>query len=272
MSFARRPSGPNDCSTWPLSWRSITMLISREPKPWRLLPLGCGAAAFLPIEHQREPLLGTRNRPRDIDVAGRLGKAAVLARVGRELVHRHAQTEGRIRLEEDVRPLERDSIEERREQHVEQLVERGRFPAALGNQAMRIGERQHAGLIFHDQIGNVARVLGGLREQGQQLGEQISRTVAQLADHQLMALVQLPALDRPRHHVRDRGQERDVIVVVLAPFVRVRAEHAIGAAVAAGDRRGDAADDSVVVQQVAFENRVSVARSSRTTGRPEASV
>src|SRR3954470_4161744 len=58
---------------------------TRAPRPF-----GYGAAAFLPIEHQREPLLGTRDRPRDIDVAGRFGKAAMLARVGRELVHRHA--------------------------------------------------------------------------------------------------------------------------------------------------------------------------------------
>ena len=93
---------------------------------------------------------------------------------------------------------------------------------------------------FVDQIGNAARILGGLREQGQQLREQISRAVTQLADHQFMTLVQLPALDGPRHHVRYRGQKRHVIVVKLAPFFRVRAEHAIGPAVAAGDRRGDA--------------------------------
>ena len=37
-----RPSGAKVCSTWPLSWRSITMLISREPKPGRRCRLGAG--------------------------------------------------------------------------------------------------------------------------------------------------------------------------------------------------------------------------------------
>src|SRR5262249_60277286 len=42
ISRACSPSAAKDCSTWPLSWRSITMLISREPKPARLLRLGAG--------------------------------------------------------------------------------------------------------------------------------------------------------------------------------------------------------------------------------------
>src|SRR4030095_16713139 len=42
VSRACNPSAAKDCSTWPLSWRSITMLISREPKPARLLRLGAG--------------------------------------------------------------------------------------------------------------------------------------------------------------------------------------------------------------------------------------
>src|SRR5262245_43722580 len=42
VSRACNPSAAKGCSTWPLSWRSITMLISREPKPARLLRLGAG--------------------------------------------------------------------------------------------------------------------------------------------------------------------------------------------------------------------------------------
>src|SRR3984893_13063520 len=42
MSFTSSPSAPNDCSTSPLSWRSITMLIRRVPKPGLRLRLGAG--------------------------------------------------------------------------------------------------------------------------------------------------------------------------------------------------------------------------------------
>ena len=81
--------------------------------------------------------------------------------------------------------------------------------------------------------------LRGLREQREQLRKQIAGAVAQFADHQLVALIELPALDRACDHVGDRGQERHVVVAETAPPGRVRAEHAIGAAVAPGDRRGD---------------------------------
>ena len=54
-------------------------------------------------------------------------------------------------------------------------------------------------------------------------------------------------------------------MVVASPLDRVRAEHAVGAAVATGDRRSDAADDRLVAQRVPG-NRVSVVKSSMTTG------
>src|SRR5262249_39163531 len=65
-------------------------------------PPGRGPATFLPIEDEREALLRARNRPGQLDAAGRARKAAVLAGIGRKLVNRHAQPEGRVRLEEDV--------------------------------------------------------------------------------------------------------------------------------------------------------------------------
>ena len=86
---------------------------------------GCGPATFLPVEDKGEALLGARDRPAERDATGRTRKAAVLAGIGRKLVHRHAQSEGRIRLEEDVGSAERDAIEEWSKQRVEKLAERG---------------------------------------------------------------------------------------------------------------------------------------------------
>src|SRR5262249_1906641 len=88
-------------------------------------PPGRGPATFLPVEDEGEALLRARDRPAQVDAAGRARKAAVLAGIGRKLVHRHAQAEGRIGLEEDVGSAERDAIEEWSKQRVEKLVERG---------------------------------------------------------------------------------------------------------------------------------------------------
>ena len=114
---------------------------------------------------------------------------------------------------------------------------------------MRVGEREHARFVLGDQLGQVARVARGLREQREQLREQIAGAVAQFADHQLVALVRLAALDRARDHVGDRAEERDVVLAEAAPPRRVRAEHAVGAAVASGDRHAHAAVDAVIEQQ-----------------------
>ena len=42
VSRAFNPIASKDCCDWPLSWRSITMLINREPKPGRRVRLGAG--------------------------------------------------------------------------------------------------------------------------------------------------------------------------------------------------------------------------------------
>ena len=89
----------------------------------------------------------------------------------------------------------------------------------------------------------------GLREQREQLREQIARAVAQFADHQLVALIRLAALDRAGDQVGDRDEERHVVLAEAAPPRGVRAEHAIGAPVAPGDRHAHAAVDAVVAQQ-----------------------
>src|SRR5262245_45934024 len=88
-------------------------------------PPGRGPAAFVPIEDEGEALLRARDRPGQHDAARRARKAAVLAGIGRKLVHRHAESEGRIRLEEDVGSAERDAVEERSEERVEKLAQRG---------------------------------------------------------------------------------------------------------------------------------------------------
>ena len=92
---------------------------TRSPAP----PRG-GAPTFLPVEDKGKALLRARDRPAQIDAAGGDGKAAMLAGVGRQLVHRHAQPKGRIGLEENIRSAERDAIEECGKQCVEKLAER----------------------------------------------------------------------------------------------------------------------------------------------------
>jgi len=64
-----------------------------------------------------------------------------------------------------------------------------------------------------------------------------------------MALIELSALDGSRHDVGDRREKRDVVVIELVPLGRMRAEHAIGAAVMPRDRRGEPADDAMVLEQ-----------------------
>src|SRR5262249_12677587 len=84
---------------------------------------GCGPATLPPFEDEGEALLRARDRPAQPDATGRTRKAAVLAGIGRKLVHRHAQSECWIRLEEDVGPAERHAIEEWSKQCVEKLTE-----------------------------------------------------------------------------------------------------------------------------------------------------
>src|SRR3954451_15798327 len=64
-----------------------------------------------------------------------------------------------------------------------------------------------------------------------------------------MTLIQLPALDGSCDHVCYRGKKGYVVVVKLASLFCVRAEHAIGPAIAAGNRRGEPADHAVIMQQ-----------------------
>ncbi len=133
-----------------------------------------GPMALLPFEHQCQSLLGAGDRPGQVNAPAGGGQAAVLAGIGREFMHRHAQTEGGIGLEEDIGTVERDAVQERCEQCVEQLGERRRLPAAFGDEPMRVGERQHARLVFDDEVGQAAGILGGLGEQRQELREQVA--------------------------------------------------------------------------------------------------
>ena len=73
--------------------------------------------------------------------------------------------------------------------------------------------------------------------------------MAQLADHELVTLIELAALDRAGDHVGDCGQERDIVLAEAPPPGRVRTEHPIGASVAARDRDGEPADGAVLAQQ-----------------------
>ncbi len=71
----------------------------------------------------------------------------------------------------------------------------------------------------------------------------------QLADHQLLALIELTALDRAGDHVGDGSQERHVGLGELAQLRGVRADDAIGTAVAPRDRARQTGYDAMVVQQ-----------------------
>src|SRR3954454_2524225 len=71
----------------------------------------------------------------------------------------------------------------------------------------------------------------------------------QLADHQLMALIELSPLDRSGNDVCNRRDEGGIVIVKFALLRAVCPQDAIGAAVAAGDRRSDAADDAMLMQQ-----------------------
>src|SRR5262249_43946829 len=170
-------------------------------EPEAAAAFGRGTAALLPIQQEGEPLLRTDHGPGQVHAPGRLGQAAVLAGIGDELVHSHAQAEGGVGLEEYVGAAERDAIEEWSKERIEKLMEGGGLPAALGNETMRIGKREHACLVFRDQLTDAPRILRSLREQGQQLREQVAGAVSQLADHQLMALVELPARHRSCHYI-----------------------------------------------------------------------
>src|SRR5260370_23261251 len=104
------------------------------------------------------------------------------------------------------------ALEKRREVRIEIRRQRRRSPAALGDEPVGICQRQYSGLVFWYQLGKVPRALGGLRKQRQELRKQIAGTVTQFADHQLMTLIQLAALDRSRDHVGDRSKERDIVL------------------------------------------------------------
>ena len=113
---------------------------------------------------------------------------------------------------------------------------------------MGIGQSEHARLVLAHQLGHVLRVLRRLREQSEQLGKQIAGAMAQLADHQLVAFLELPALDGAGDEIADGGKERGVLGAERPPLAGADAENAIGAAVAAGDGRAHAADAAVILK------------------------
>src|SRR5262249_19202744 len=54
--------------------------------------LRCWTLALIPVERQRQAALGPVDLPGHLDDASPVRQAAMLAGVGREFVHRHAQT------------------------------------------------------------------------------------------------------------------------------------------------------------------------------------
>ncbi len=212
------------------------MLIRREPKPGRLLRLGAGPWLSFQSSTKVSPCAVRVTDHVKADAAGRLGQAAVLAGVGRELVQGHAQSEGRIRLEEYIRSLDGYAIEKRGKQRVEQLVERSRLPATLGDEPVCVGQSQDPGLILRHQIGDTARVLGGLREQARAVARTDFRSGAATPGSSVRGAGRVGAAGWPRRPHWRRSKKRYVIIMKLAPLGRVRAEHAIGAAVVPRDR------------------------------------
>ena len=71
--------------------------------------------------------------------------------------------------------------------------------------------------------------------------------MAHIADHQLVALLELAALDGAGEQIASGGEERDVLRVEMPLFHGADAEDAIGAAVAAGDGHVHAARAGVVL-------------------------
>src|SRR5204863_8022432 len=92
-------------------------------------------------------------------------------------------------------------------------------------------------------------VLRRLREQGEQLGKQISRAMPQLAYHQLVALIELSALNGSSHDIGHCGDECHIVIVKLAPLLCMGSEHAVCAPVAASNGGRDTAHDPMLMQQ-----------------------
>src|SRR6202034_3343769 len=102
--------------------------------------------------------------------------------------------------------------------------------------------------IFACELGDAPRVPGGLREQGQKLREQVAGAMPHVADHQLMTLLELPALDRASEHIGHRGEERYFMLAENPLMQRAHPKDAVSAAVATGDRDAKAAHAFMVFQ------------------------
>ena len=174
----------------------------------------------------------------------------MLAGVGRKLMHRHAQPEGGVGLQEHIRTGKGDAIEIGRQQRVEQLGQRGGFPSALGDQGGAHWRAPAHALHISGQVGEVLRsswrsartapeaARTDCRSGGAARGSSSSwrwsswrRWIA-------------PAITLATATRNDTSYSRE-----LAPLAGVRAQHAIGAAVASCDRCCDAADHLVFMQQ-----------------------
>ena len=92
-------------------------------------------------------------------------------------MHSGGERERGVRLEEDIGAGKRHAIDVGGKQHAQQIPKRGRLPAAFGDQPMRVGQREHARLVFGREVRDAARIPRGLREQREQLREQVSRAV-----------------------------------------------------------------------------------------------
>ena len=153
-SRASRPCGPKLRCTSPLSWRSITMPIRREPKAGRRPRLRRRVRrAPSSSARARMPLLGafdTSSSPR----AGRPARDRLpylLALVASSCSAEESAKDG-SGSRNTSGPVERDAVEVRREQHAQQILQRGRSPAALGDEPVRIRKRQHARFVFGREV------------------------------------------------------------------------------------------------------------------------
>ena len=90
--------------------------------------------------------------------------------------------------------------------------------------------------------------------------------MAHVADHQLVALFELAALDGAGEQVAGGGEEGGLLRAERPLFRGADAEDAIGAAVAAGDGHVHAAHAGVVLHILGTSNLRSPAKSPMTTG------
>ena len=118
-----------------------------------------------------------------------------------------AEAEGRIRIEIHIGAVGISSIEIRSQHDANQFGKRSGLPAGFSDQPVGISKGHHASLILGYKFGHVVGISRGLREQRQELGEQVAGAMPQFADQQFVALLQLPPVNSAGDQIGDRGEE-----------------------------------------------------------------